>query len=65
MGCVRQLRAAGGVVICPPCRARDHEGCPEIARQKDLDLSVTDKVGSALCDCQHQSGSYLLPEGRV
>lgn len=49
-------------MICIPCRGRDHDGCPEIDRQKDLDISVTDKVGSALCYCAHQPGSVLRPD---
>lgn len=38
-------------MICPPCRSRDHEACPELSRQRRLEGIVL--AGSQLCDCQH------------
>ncbi len=52
-------------MICPPCRARDHDGCPEIARQTDPDISSLDKSASAWCYCAHKPGSYLRPDRKA
>lgn len=50
-------------MICKPCKNRDHESCPERARQRALGQPVgvqpypvvpTDHIGGQLCDCQHQ-----------
>lgn len=40
-------------MVCRPCRANEHEECPELARQADTELTATDKAGSHLCTCQH------------
>lgn len=49
-------------MICDPCKNKDHEGCPEIARQKDPDISVLDKSASHLCYCAHQPGTAVRPD---
>ena len=41
-------------MICPSCRDRHHTQCPEITRQMDATLPDIDRLGSTLCDCQHQ-----------
>ena len=41
-------------MICLPCRDRLHSSCPEVARQMDATLSDTDRLASALCNCQHR-----------
>ena len=40
-------------MICHSCQAKDHERCPEIARQSEPGLSAVDRAGGQLCDCQH------------
>lgn len=42
-------------MICVPCRNREHEGCPEKARQLDPDLTVIDRQGGAHCYCAHDT----------
>ena len=46
-------------MICAPCHNQDHEGCPEVARQADPDVSALSKAASELCYCAHQPGSVL------
>jgi hypothetical protein len=46
-------------MVCKPCRRRDHEGCPERARQLDPSISDIDKAGSRLCDCAHETVTAL------
>ncbi len=52
-------------MICGPCHAGDHEGCPETARQLDPDLSDIDRLGGAMCYCAHQPGSALRPDRKA
>lgn len=40
-------------MICPSCRERKHDDCPELARQQSLAGQVV-ALGSSVCDCQHQ-----------
>jgi hypothetical protein len=42
-------------MVCEPCRHDLHPACPEMARQSDPDLTVTEKAASSTCDCQHVS----------
>ncbi len=52
-------------MICAPCHNQDHEGCPEIARQKDPDILPIDKISGELCYCAHQPGSVLRPDRKA
>lgn len=49
-------------MICEPCKNRDHEGCPEVARQADPYISELEKSASHLCYCAHQDGAAARPE---
>jgi hypothetical protein len=52
-------------MVCEPCRAARHTECPEAARQEATQesvahgpvygLTVTERSGSARCDCHHQA----------
>lgn len=41
-------------MICPDCRAQEHDRCKEKARQERTDLSPLDRAGGQLCDCHHR-----------
>ena len=40
-------------MMCLPCREDAHQGCPELARQRDASLPPFILAASALCTCQH------------
>jgi hypothetical protein len=49
-------------MICDQCKSRDHEGCPEVARQADPDISDLDKIASEWCYCAHFTGPSTRPD---
>ena len=50
-------------MTCPPCRDGLHGACPELARQADQGITVTERAGSALCDCQHMPRTAAVRTG--
>lgn len=41
-------------MVCEPCGTNVHDDCPELARQRDPELTPVVLAGSALCDCAHR-----------
>jgi hypothetical protein len=41
-------------MICQSCRDKNHDKCPELARQADEMLGELEKIASEWCYCVHR-----------